>query len=484
MTPQATEPLSTSWGVVTTAPTAAIFAAPPSDPFSEYQPSDVEPWDSRRVNHLLRRAALGPGHDLGQALIKMSPGAAVNFLLDFDAARDPFNDLLDRMEGFFNFRSIEDVQGWCFFRMLDTPRMTQERMALYWHNHFATSASKVEQPRLMHGQIEMFRQKGLGSFRDLVVAIAHDPAMLIWLDGQSSKKGHANENFAREVMELFTLGIGNYTEKDVRELARAFTGWRIANEKGVFDPKQWDSGEKTAFGVTGVFNAEAAVDLILAQPAASKFLTKKLLQEFVHPQPMQEHIDHYANRLIENKWEIRPFLKEIFTSRMFYSDWAYRSRIKSPVELAIGTVIALGGKPNTDFITKVTARMGQNLLFPPNVKGWDGNEAWINANTVLVRFNFGLSVATQQQALFAEKPDIEGMLKSRKITTAQQVVDYFAMMLLDGNVEPAERAKFVDFLLNPPSHHTNSFVLNHDTFTHRVADLLHLMMSTPEYQLA
>jgi uncharacterized protein (DUF1800 family) len=456
----------------------------PSEPFAEFVPSDTRPWDSRRVNHLLRRAALGPGHDLGQTLIKMSPSAAVDFLLDFDPAKDPFNDLLDRMEGFFNFRQIQDVQGWCFFRMLDTPRMAQERMALFWHNHFATSASKVDQPRMMHIQIEMFRQKGLGSFRDLVVAVSRDPAMLVWLDGQSNKNGHANENFAREVMELFTLGIGNYSEQDVQNLARAFTGWRIANEKGVFDPKQWDSGVKTAFGVTGKFEAEAAIDLILAQPAAPKFLAKKLLREFVHPEPTQEQIDYYAQRLLASKWEIKPVLREMFSSRMFFSEWAYRSRIKSPAELAVGAVIALGGKPNTDFLTQVTARMGQNLLFPPNVKGWDGNDAWINANTVLVRFNFGLSVATRQRALFAETPDLESMLKARNITTPEQVVDYFTAMLLDGNIPAEDRAKFVDFLNTPPAKNPTPFVLNHDTFTHRVCDMIHLMMSTPEYQLA
>jgi uncharacterized protein (DUF1800 family) len=456
----------------------------PSDQFAEFVPSDTQPWDSRRLNHLLRRAALGPGHDIGQTLIKMSPAAAVNYLFDFDAARDPFNDLLDRMEGFFNFRQIEDVQGWCFFRMFDTPRMAQERMALFWHNHFATSASKVDQARMMHIQIETFRQKGLGSFRDLVVAMSRDPAMLVWLDGRSNKKGHANENFAREVMELFTLGIGNYTEQDVQNLARAFTGWRVSGDTGVLDPKQFDATEKTAFGVTGTFDAPAAIDLILSQPAAPKYLSKKILREFVNPEPTSEQIDYYARRLLDHNWQIKPVLKEIFTSRMFFSEWAYRSRIKSPVELAVGAVIALGGKPNTDFITKATARMGQNLLFPPNVKGWDGNEAWINANTVLVRFNFGLSVATQQQGLFAEKPDLESMLKARNITTPEQVVDYFGMMLLDGQLAEDDRAKFTDFLANPPGKKPAPFVLNHDTFTHRVCDLIHLMMSTPEYQLA
>jgi uncharacterized protein (DUF1800 family) len=463
------------------------MAAPttlPSDPFAPFQPTDAEPWDVRRASHLLRRAGLGPTPDSLDAALKLSPQAAVDSLLDFDVAQDPFNDLLDRMAGFFQFTKIEDAQGWCFFRMLGTPRPAQERMALFWHNRFATSASKVENSKYMHRQMETFRQLGLGSFRDLLLAVTHDPAMLVWLDGQSNRKGHANENYGREVMELFTLGIGNYTEKDVQQIARAFTGWQLAGDKASFNKSQWDDGEKEIFGQKGKFDSEAAVDLLLKQPAAPKFLATKILKEFVHPEPTDDQISHYAQRLLDSEWQIKPVIKEIFTSRLFYSDWAYRSRIKSPIELAVGGAVALGGKLNTAYLVKQTARMGQNILFPPNVKGWDGNEAWINANTVLVRFNFGLSLATQRNGEYAKKPDLEAWLSSHKITTAEGVVDHFASRLLDGQLSDEERTTFIDFLNHGADGKPRPFSFNHEIFNTRVRDLIHLMMSTPEYQLA
>jgi uncharacterized protein (DUF1800 family) len=311
--------------------------------------------------------------------------------------------------------------------------------------------------------------------------------MLVWLDGQSNRKGHANENFGREVMELFTLGIGNYTEKDVQELARAFTGWSVQNEKAVFNAKQWDEGEKIIFNTPGKYDSESAVNLLLQQPAAATHLSTKLLRDFVHPTPLPEHIDHYADRLRAADWQIKPVLKEVFTSRMFYSDWAYRSRIKSPVELAVGGAIALGGKANTDFLNQSTTRMGQRVLFPPNVKGWDGNEAWINANTVLVRFNYGLSLAMQRQDAFAKAPDLEATLKARNVTTAEQVVAFFSDIFLDGVLSEDDRTRFVSFLNGAgaaPGKPVQPFVLNHDNYTKSVRDLMHVMMSAPEYQLA
>jgi uncharacterized protein (DUF1800 family) len=385
---------------------------------------------------------------------------------------------------FFNFRQIADVQGWCFFRMLGTPQPAQERMMLFWHNRFATSASKVDQPHMMHVQMELFRQMGLGSFRDLLLAVGKDPAMLVWLDGQSNKKGHANENYGREVMELFTLGIGNYTEKDVQELARAFTGWQIQGQKAVLNPKLWDEGEKEIFGVKGPFNYEQAIDLLLKQPAASKHLATKLLMEFVNPNPLPEHVEHYASRLIVNDWSIRNIMREILTSRLFYSDWAYRSRIKSPIDLAVGIAVALGGKMNDDILTQATAKMGQNLLFPPNVKGWDGDQAWINANTLLSRFNFSLQMAVQRRGEFAEKPDLAASLKKQNVTTPDGVVDYFARMFLDGHVSPEMRKQLVDLMNHVGDPKAKPFALTPDVVNGQVRDIMHLMMATPEFQLA
>jgi uncharacterized protein (DUF1800 family) len=466
-------------------PVSSLLALP-RDPYSPFVPSESQPWDGRLASHLLRRAALGPSRKAVSAMLGHSPAAAVESLLDFDAADDPFNAQLDQLADFFNFSSAQEVQGWWYHRMLNTPHPAQERIALYWHNHFATSATKVTDAKMMANQIELFRQKGLGNFRGLVKEVTRDPAMLVWLDGRANHKGKPNENYAREVMELFTLGHGNYTEQDIKELARAFTGWHDNNYAGVLDPKQFDDGEKTVFGVTRKLDADGAVDLILSQPAASKHLSEKLIRAFVNPQPMAEQIEHYAARIRELNWEIKPVLKEMLTSRLFYSEWAYRSKIKSPIELVVGAALAFGGRATVDFVRQQSTRLGQNLLYPPNVKGWDGEEAWINANTVLIRFNFGQRIV-QTGSDFVAKPDLEAELTHSGFTAPGEIIDFYAGMLLDGRLGAADRQSMIQFMEQgpkTPAGQIHPFALTHDTFNTKVRAVIHMIMSTPEYQLA
>src|SRR5437016_11000250 len=270
--------------------------SPPPDPFAPYVPSDEQPWTLKHVNHLLRRICFGPGNDRSEKLLKHSPAEAVDSLLNYDPSVDPFEGLLEQMEGLFNVKNPDDVGRWWVYRMIYSPHPAQEKIALFWHNHFATSAAKVENGSLMHQQIELFRKSGIGSFKDLVIEVQRDAAMLIWLDGRTNRKGKPNENFAREVMELFTLGVGNYSENDIKQLARAFTGWQLGENESRFDPKLFDDGEKEVFGVNGNFDAAGAIELILKQQAAPKFLARKLLRGFVHPHPSDDQIDYYTTR--------------------------------------------------------------------------------------------------------------------------------------------------------------------------------------------
>jgi uncharacterized protein (DUF1800 family) len=359
-------------------------------------------------------------------------------------------------------------------------------MALFWHNRFATSAAKVGDGYFMHQMIELFRQQGLGNYRDLVVAVSRDPAMLIWLDGQNNKRGKANENFGRELMELFTLGVGNYTEQDVKQISRCFTGWTVSYQerKGIFEQRKFDAGEKTIFGETGDFDGAGAIDLILKQPAAPKYLAKKMLIEFVHPEPTQEQIDHYASRLIALKWELRPVMKEIFSSRLFFSDWTYRSKIKSPCEVVIGTALALGGIPNTQVLRESMGRMGQPLLFPPSVKGWDGGEDWINANTVLQRFNFGMYAATQRREEFARRSELEKWFGEHQIRSASDVINYYASIMLDSHIRPEMRSELLDYMDRGERNERMVFVMKPQTINTKVRGVLHLFTTSPEFQLA
>lgn len=479
----------------------------PASAFLPYVPSSSNPWDVRKAGHLYRRAAFGLSWDELQRKLHSKPSDCVDELLDFDPNVDPFAQLYEQVEGLVLFSRADTAQAWWFHRMANTPNPAQEKIALFWHNRFATSLAKVDRPEWMHQQIETFRRMGLGSFRSLLLAVTADPAMLVWLDGRESRKGHPNENYAREIMELFTLGPGNYNEADIKELARAFTGWRIEqgaassdtmmgggmtggmmasgnnSTHGAFVKAQWDEGPKTLFGKTGPFDAPAAIDLILAQPGASKFLATKILREFVTPEPPKEAIDHYAARLLALNWEIRPLLKELFLSSWFYSGDVYRSKIKSPVELCVGAAKTLGGKVNDTFLRDQSAKMGQTLLYPPNVKGWDGQEAWINANTVLVRFNFGMRLTTQRQDEFARKSDLQAWLARARVTNADDVLSYYATSLLDNDVPYDTKAQLLDFLNRGTKNEPVTFALTPETVNQKVRGVVQLLMSTPEYQL-
>lgn len=462
--------------------------SPPANQFEAFAPSSNEPWDVPRASHLLRRLAFGPTRQRLDAALKQSPTDAVDSLLNYDPTHDPFADMADQMQGLFNLQNVDQVQLWWIYRMLYSTQPAQERIALFWHGHFATSATKVGNGTWMQGQIDLFRRQGLGSFRDLLIGVQRDPAMLVWLDGASNRKGKANENFGREVMELFTLGVGNYTEDDVKQIARAFTGWQIENNQGVFRKYLFDQGDKTIFGKTFNFDAISAINLILLQPSAPKFISRKLLRGFVHPQPSDEQINHYADQLLLTDWNIKAVLRQMITSRMFFSPWAYRARIKNPAELCIGSALALGGRPNTQYLRESMSKMGQNILYPPNVKGWDGEEAWINSNTVLERFNFAMGICTQRpqggQNEMAKRSDLDTPLKPPSIETANDVIDVFGRVLLDGKVPTDTRQQLADFLNHDERGNLRPLTLNASTIDTKVRDMLAMMMSTPEYQLA
>jgi hypothetical protein len=456
--------------------------SPPEQPFAPFISSPEQPFDHRRLCHLLRRAVLGVSPDRLAAFAGQSPSQIVQALTSYDAEHDPFNDLLGGLSGALSVvHTPEDAQRWWLMRMLDDKdaRPFQERIALFWHNHFATSTGKVKQANLVTRQIDLFRRLGLANFRDLVLAVTTDPAMLLWLDGNKNKRGRPNENYAREVMELFTLGIGHYTEKDVQELARAFTGWQVLDESVEFIPVSFDDRPKTVLGRTANFNAESAIDLLLTQPSAPKFIAWKLLKDFVHPRPMAEHVEHYAGRILHHRWEIKPVIVELLTSRLFFSDYAYRSKIKSPCELVVGSIMALEAKRDTTYARQCMNNIGQALLAPPSVKGWDGEEVWINAQTVLQRYNFALDLLDRQEA-----DKTLARFQMRNLATAEQVIDHLAGVLLDGQLPRQARARLTDYLNQDANGNTKTFKLSKESIEDRVRGAAHLMMCTPQYQLA
>ena len=282
------------------------------------------------------------------------------------------------------------IDYWWANRMLVTRRPLVEKMALFWHGHFATHEDKVRDYRKMLGQIELFQRHGLGSFRELMIAVAQDPAMLAFLDAGVNVKGAPNENFAREILEMFTMGVGHYSEQDIRESARAFTGWNASGTHFFVDAERHDDGPKSIFGREQRFDGVQVIDLILAQPATADYIASRIYRYFVRNEISPEMQRRLGAVLRDNRYELAPLLETIFLSRDFYSAASVATRIKSPVELIVSTYRKLGLRevPGLPDFNEVSRALGQQLLHPPTVAGWAYGRAWITPGLLIERGNF------------------------------------------------------------------------------------------------
>jgi uncharacterized protein (DUF1800 family) len=323
------------------------------------------------------------------------------------------------------FQKSIELQSWWLTEMLVTPSPLTEKMTLFWHNHFVSSQQKVRSPQLMYRQNVLLRRHAVGNFGALLHAIARDPAMVIYLDSASNRKGQPNENFAREVMELFTVGEGHYTERDVKEAARAFTGWGIDPDTGqfVFRRRAHDDGVKTVLGHTGDLDGDAVLDILLSKPQTAELIVSRLWREFVSPEPDPGEVRRIAAVLRESGYEIRPALRALLTSDAFYAPGNRAVLIKSPVDLVVGTLRQFSfatGEP-LPFVLGV-AFLGQNLFSPPNVKGWPGGESWINSTTLLARKAFldRLFRVEEMRAMMAGGGSLEPPKVAARMTDGRQ----------------------------------------------------------------
>ena len=393
-----------------------------------------------------------------------------------------------------------ESQGWWFRRMLKTKAPLREKMTLFWHDHFASSVQKVKQPVLMLNQNDLFRSHAFGSFKSLTQAVLMDPAMMLYLDTQSSKKGQPNENFAREVMELFTLGEGNYTEKDIHEAARAFTGYSLNRLTGeVFhNRRQWDETPKTVFGKTGAYDGKDVINLIFEKPEAAKFMAKKIWEFFVYDNPPDAAVNMLAETLRKSDYALAPLLRELFLSKEFYSEATIRNQIKCPVQFIIALLKQLEvTAPPSAFPITAQQQLGQILFMPPNVAGWDWGQAWINTNTLLTRYNLsgflvkgaesagnvmeGERMKTQGMASGPKRagrgwdgPDCEKIAPRSLRENPAQLVDSLIQRFFQGPVPDKARDSFIAYA------NAKKGVIFTDKET---AELCHLILSTPYYQL-
>jgi uncharacterized protein (DUF1800 family) len=301
--------------------------------------------------------------------------------------------------------------------MRRTKRPLQEKLTLFWHGHWATSAEKVKSAYALWLQNTTLRRFAAGNFKQMAVAVSQDPAMLFYLDNAQSRAAHPNENYARELMELFTLGIGNYTEEDIRNSARAFTGWSIDRDRIAFVDRRFmhDGGEKEFMGRRGRFTGRDIIDILFDQPAVGPYMAKKLWSFFAHENPAPELVAQLAATFREAQWETKPLLRRMFLSRAFYGRDAMHTQIKSPVQWLVGTARLLDAPlPDADTCAAILHVLGQDLFAPPSVKGWDGGYAWITTSTLFSRYNFAGLLAKGGRMLTDNAPGMMAMAERKK----------------------------------------------------------------------
>ncbi len=434
-----------------TLPAALVVAAGTDLWVDDLSPIPASEWSYDRAAHLIERAGFGATPEEIERLARMTPQQAVNSLVVYDGiddrglksfdesgiwdpGMDPFPPsraeavriARERGEGlgekvlpegtqrrlqpvvdkFFYSLTANNIETqrlglWWANRMLTTKRPLEEKLTLFWHGHFATGQNKVRDYRMMLRQNQMFRENASGSLRELLIDVLKDPAMLVYLDNGENVKTHPNENFGRELLELFTMGVGNYTERDVREAARAFTGWTNNALDFKFDTAQHDFGEKAFLGRTAALNGEDVIDTILQQPVTGEFVAAKLYRYFVREDVSGSVRVELGRTFRDSGYRMKPLLERIFLSKDFYSPPSYATQIKSPVHLVVSSYRKMGLRevPTIPDFGRMTASLGQALFDPPNVAGWAGGRTWITPSTLLQRGNLFRDV------LF---PDVKG----------------------------------------------------------------------------
>jgi uncharacterized protein (DUF1800 family) len=481
------------------APAPAYRPAGPLDIATALEPY-AGPWGPRQAAHLYRRAGFGGSPaDVARATAAGMRGA-VDALIRFPdtsalptAPPDLVSDRIgpeERRELRATETAVEvrkaiarsrradaiALETWFLDRMIQSPAPLQEKMTLFWHGHFTSSYQKGITAQALVDQNNLFRANALGNIRDLTLAVSQDPAMLRYLDNAQNVKAHPNENYARELMELFTLGIGNYTETDVRESARAFTGWNLDRNFQFIDrPLQHDDGSKTFLGRTGNFTGRDIVEIIFTQPAAARLFATRLLAFFVYSDPEPQLIDAVAAQLRAANFTLAPVMATLLRSNVFYSERAYRALVKSPVEFVVGSCRLFAVTSSNVAMLGALARMGQRLFYPPDVKGWDGGAAWLNSQTLLARENFASGLMTRMSDagwVGAAVRSMDPQLVARAVTDT----------ILQGDVSPSAASRLVAYLGGTGEAALGA--LSGENADERIRGAAYLTMAMPAYQLA
>jgi hypothetical protein len=465
----------------------------PAWAWSEYHPGKERPWTLKKAGHLFRRAAFGASWPELQTALQEGPRPTIDRLLQIDPGKSAtFYRQVDALaEPLAGTADEERLRAWWLYVLMNSPQPLLEKMTLFWHNHFATSNAKVQDLGAMLRQNRLLRKHALGKFSTMLQDISKDPAMLIWLDGIANKKGKPNENYARELMELFSLGVGHYSEADIRQAARAFTGWTVKQDEFYLDTDQHDGQEKTVLGKTGKFGGEEVVKLCLDQPVCADFVIRKLFAYFISEtlQPDPRLLEPLARQLRTRDYEILPVVGILLRSNLFFSETAYRARIKPPVEFAVGIMHALEGRADALQLAQMLDPMGQRLFAPPSVKGWDGASTWLNSTTLLLRHNLAAALTSTLDQRFYNRcdpvPTLQKHLGKQGATPSlEQVIEFFLTLFVQEDVIPLTRQKMLDRAAglhkqNYPPYWSSGMITDH-----QIRALCHLTLTLPEFQLS
>ena len=480
--------------------------------------------------HLLRRMGFGGAPEQIEDLVSRGRESAVDYLVNYELIDNPIEDILETAfpvipPPHFSGRSGNLGSLWWQARMRITRRQFEEKMTLFWHNHFATALSKVSNP-LMYLQNLTLRKYALARFDDLLLKVAQDPAMLVWLDGVTNVGGRPNENFARELQELFTMGIrdvvtgeANYGESDVKEIARAFTGWKfkggedpqpnkLKKVKFLFNADEHDNGSKTIYGRTANYGGEDVVTIICARRATARFLIKKFFEFFVYPLTESDEdkttIEKFADVYVNADHSIKAVVRAIFTSDEFFSERARFALVKTPPDFIFGSLRMLGVNLTGDAqelrkngaFTSISARLGSMGLAPfnpPSVAGWDLNLAWISSATLLERYNFASGLTSKLHPIFrlpngavieySGPTTTIDLYKKYTRATAEETVRSFLRVLGPLDVDAETFAALETYLETDDNGSPTQFVTDDPTIDNRVRGLVHLIMCLPVFQL-
>ena len=469
--------------------------------------------DIELIAHLMRRAGFGAPREELETRISKGYETTVEELLNPEThGIPPVNEPIMVRYWPALLQGAADpmpAQGNWMYRMLNTQRPLEEKVALLWHQVFATGTSKLDHSHIMTLQIALFRRNGMGSYRDLLVHLAKDPAMIFWLDNNENHKGAPNENWGRELLELFSMGQGNYTEKDVFECSRAFTGWTIEYPlprvpygrypwSFEYRPEDHDDGEKEFLGHQGPFNGEDIIDIIVRQPATAQFIARHLYNFFVAdevqvpswndvPPKDPEAIGILADAFVSSGYDVRSTLRVLFNSDFFKDESVWYGKVKSPAEVVVGTMRMVGNfqspKPGIMAIGKAPGYMGQDLLEPPSVEGWHTGQEWIDSGALLERVNF-VAHRLGDTSLPGVKAIVD-RLGAKESMSSSELVDACLDLVGPMKVSDETRKELIAHIGGPSVEvRRGETEEERETFVHQVGAVLQLIGSTREYQFA